>query len=136
MATTESVTQTFCGPDQASGQPRTDKNFPVVPDKIVQTAYLLSVGYAFNDKWRAYVTVPYLEQATDHISIVPNYNTFNLKTSGVGDTLVSDQLQVGLTRRYQICGLQLGSAFLRALSTNRETRLELLATSSSPTLCN
>ena len=77
----------WAGP--ASGQPRTDKNFPVVPDKIVQTAYLLSVGYAFNDKWRAYVTVPYLEQATDHISIVPNYNTFKLKTSGVGDTVVS-----------------------------------------------
>jgi len=72
-----------------SGQPRTDKNFPVVPDKIIQTAYLLSVGYAFNDKWRAYVTVPYLEQTTDHISIVPNYNTFKIKTSGVGDTLLS-----------------------------------------------
>lgn len=72
-----------------SGQPRTDKNFPVVPDKIVQTAYLLSVGYAFNDTWRAYLTVPYLEQSTDHISIIPNYSTFTIKTAGIGDTVFS-----------------------------------------------
>ena len=72
-----------------SGEPRTDKNFPVVPGKIVQTAYLFSVGYAFNDSWRSHLTVPYLEQNTDHISIVPNYSTFEIESSGVGDTVVS-----------------------------------------------
>ena len=77
----------WSGPN--SGELRTDKNFPVVPGKIVQTAYLLSVGYAFNDSWRAHLTVPYLEQSTDHISIISNYNTFKIKTSGVGDMLVS-----------------------------------------------
>lgn len=93
-----------------SGQPRTDKNFPVVPDKIVQTAYLLSVGYAFNDTWRAYVSVPYLEQATDHISIVPNYNTFKLKTSGVGDTVVSASYRLahsGLSGLWLTVGLSI-----------------------------
>ncbi len=27
-----------------------------MPGKIIQTAYLLSVGYAFNDSWRAHET--------------------------------------------------------------------------------
>ena len=77
----------WSGPN--SGEARTDKNFPVVPGKIIQTAYLLSVGYAFNDSWRAHATIPYIEQSTDHISIIPNYDTFTIKTSGVGDTVLS-----------------------------------------------
>ena len=72
-----------------SGEPRTDKNFPVVPGKIIQTAFLFSLGYVFNESWRGHLTVPYIRQSTDHISIVPNYNTFKIKTSGIGDTIVS-----------------------------------------------
>jgi hypothetical protein len=70
-------------------EPRTNKNFPVVPNNIVQTAYLVSLGYAINDSWRAHVSVPYIEQETDHISIVPNYSTFIIDSTGVGDMVVS-----------------------------------------------
>jgi hypothetical protein len=82
-----------------SGEPRTDKNFPVVPGKIVQTAYLLSVGYAFNDSWRGHLTVPYLEQKTDHISIVPNYSTFEIESSGLGDVVASGSYKFSDTER-------------------------------------
>ncbi|MDG2048025.1 MAG: hypothetical protein P8J79_12505 [Halioglobus sp.] len=87
----------WSGPN--SGEARTDKNFPVVPGKITQTAYLISIGYAFDDRWRGHITVPYLEQSTDHISIVPNYSTFKLDSSGVGDTMVSASYRLSDTNR-------------------------------------
>jgi hypothetical protein len=87
----------WSGPN--SGEPRTDKNFPVVPGKITQTAYILSVGYAFDDRWRGHITVPYIEQNTDHISIVPNYATFEIDSSGVGDAVVSASYKLSDTER-------------------------------------
>ena len=68
---------------------RTDKNFPVVPTVIKQRAHSLRVGYQQSDNVAFYLSVPYIEQETDHISIVPGYSEFLISTQGMGDTVAS-----------------------------------------------
>ena len=67
---------------------RTTKNFPVVPTTIYQKAHIISLGYQFNSSWKGQISIPYLKQKTDHISIVSNYNFFVIETEGVGDIAV------------------------------------------------
>ena len=71
-----------------SGEPRTAKNFPVVPTEITQKAAVFALGYKFNSQWQGSLLVPYIHQETDHISIVPDYNNFNIATKGIGDISV------------------------------------------------
>lgn len=71
------------------GEGRTAKNFPVVPTIIRQKAHVVALGYEFNSRWHGHISLPYIHQETDHISIVSSYETFVLETSGVGDTSVS-----------------------------------------------
>ena len=71
------------------GEVRTTKNFPVVPTVITQTAHVISVGHQFNSNWKGQISVPYIMQKTDHISIVSSYNFFIIETEGVGDIAVS-----------------------------------------------
>ena len=65
------------------------KTFPVVPTTITQTAHIYSVGYQFNEQWQGHISVPYIKQSTDHLSLVPSYETFTIDTSGIGDTAIS-----------------------------------------------
>ena len=71
-----------------SGEPRTGKNFPVVPTVITQNAAIFALGYKFSNQWQGSLLVPYIHQETDHISIIPDYNNFNIDSSGVGDITV------------------------------------------------
>jgi hypothetical protein len=73
---------------------RTNKNFPIVPTFISQQAHVISIGYQFGPKWRAHLSVPYLSQSTDHISIVENYGDFTINTSGLGDVVLSASHQL------------------------------------------
>lgn len=73
----------------APGETRTKKNFPVVPTVIRQEASVVTVGYEVNKQWRSHLTIPYIKQTTDHISVVPGYGDFKIKTSGIGDVVVS-----------------------------------------------
>lgn len=66
-------------------EPRTDKNFPVVPTVIMQRATILGIQYQWNKRWHGSLAVPYIQQETDHISIVPGYDEFLIKSRGVGD---------------------------------------------------
>jgi len=68
---------------------RTNENFPVVPTVITQKAHIATVGYEFNDSWRAHLSIPHVEQNTDHISSVANYDQFSIETSGLGDVVIS-----------------------------------------------
>jgi len=65
------------------------KTFPVVPTTITQTAHIYSVGYQFNDQWQGHLSVPYIKQSTDHLSLVPDYETFTIETDGIGDAVMS-----------------------------------------------
>jgi hypothetical protein len=71
-----------------TSEPRTAKNFPVLPTLITQKAQILSLGYQFSPHWHGRISVPNIEQSTDHISIVSNYENFTLKSKGVGDTTI------------------------------------------------
>jgi hypothetical protein len=65
------------------------KTFPVVPTTITQTAHIYSVGYQFNEQWQGHLSVPYIKQSTDHLSLVPGYSTFTINTDGIGDIVMS-----------------------------------------------
>ena len=73
----------------AGEETRTAKNFPVLPTVITQNVTLFSTGYQFSRNWRAHITLPYIHQSTDHISIVQNYDFFVIDSSGIGDTSIS-----------------------------------------------
>mgnify|MGYP003667595909 CR=1 FL=1 len=64
-------------------------HFPILPTVIDQQVHVLSVGYSVNDDWRVHVSLPYISQSTDHISIVPGYENFTIDTDGTGDGVIS-----------------------------------------------
>ncbi|MEP5568442.1 MAG: hypothetical protein ABJN62_11450 [Halioglobus sp.] len=69
-------------------EPRTDKNFPVVPTDIEQEVHSVVLSYDIRADASVSVSVPYVKQSTDHISIVPGYSEFNISSSGLGDIAV------------------------------------------------
>ncbi|MFU8764180.1 MAG: hypothetical protein ACNA7T_06640 [Haliea sp.] len=71
------------------GEQRTAKNFPIVPTRITQSVHTVGVGYQLDDNWQLYLSVPYIRQESDHISIVRDYDFFVIETHGMGDTSVS-----------------------------------------------
>jgi len=71
-----------------SGEVRTKDNYPVVPTKISQEVHVLRVGYDLDQDITVRVSMPFIKQSTDHISIVPGYDAFNISSSGIGDIVV------------------------------------------------
>lgn len=71
------------------GEIRHNKNFPIIPTTITQKAHLLNIGYQLNEQWQGHLTLSYISQSTNHISIVGNYNAFTIHSSGYGDTVLS-----------------------------------------------
>jgi len=65
------------------------KTFPVVPTTITQTAHIFTAGYQLNEQWQGYISVPYIQQKTDHIALKPGYETFTIETDGFGDAVIS-----------------------------------------------
>jgi hypothetical protein len=43
------------------------------------------VGYDYSSDLTLRLSVPYIKQSSDHISIVPGYDEFNISSSGLGD---------------------------------------------------
>ncbi len=66
---------------------RTENNYPVVPTKITQKVHSFLLAYDFSEKLSLKLSVPFIEQSTDHISIVPNYDAFTISSNGIGDTV-------------------------------------------------
>lgn len=79
------------------GNPRTAANYPVVPTEISQDVHALLVGYDYSDKLTLRVSMPYIKQSTDHISIVPGYDAFNISSSGIGDVVLLGDYVMGRT---------------------------------------
>ncbi|MFT4713132.1 MAG: hypothetical protein ACJAVI_001151 [Candidatus Azotimanducaceae bacterium] len=67
------------------GNPRTNENFPVLPTNIKQQVQIFRASYQYDNTTQLSVTVPWIRQSTDHISIVPGYNTFLITSKGLGD---------------------------------------------------
>ena len=70
------------------GEPRTDTNYPVVPTEIKQEVHALRVAFDLTDTVTVRAQLPMVKQSTDHISIVPGYDAFNISSDGVGDLAV------------------------------------------------
>jgi hypothetical protein len=64
---------------------RTDRNFPVVPTTIKQSALILTVRYALDRKTSIDAGIPYIRQSTDHQSGKPGYEKFRITSEGIGD---------------------------------------------------
>ena len=69
-------------------EPRTQNNYPVVPTEIKQEVHALRVAYDLTDAMTVRAQLPMVKQSTDHISIVPGYDAFNISSDGVGDLVV------------------------------------------------
>jgi hypothetical protein len=74
---------------EGSSETRTDSNFPIVPTVIDQQVHVFSTGYSISPIWQLHISLPYVTQSTDHISIVDNYDHFTIDSEGVGDIVVS-----------------------------------------------
>lgn len=70
------------------GETRTSNNFPIVPTEITQQVHWLAARYQSAD-WSMSVSVPYIEQSTDHISSVAGYERFRIETEGLGDMVLN-----------------------------------------------
>ena len=91
-------------------EPRTDDNFPVVPTTITQEVHALIVGYQFSEQLNISLAVPYVKQRTDHISIIPSYADFTIRSSGIGDVSIIGSYQFKTSGGGQL-KLSLGLSF-------------------------
>ncbi len=67
------------------GEERVYHNFPVVPTVIEQDVFTASLSYRHSEHSTLSLTVPFVRQATDHVSSVAAYEQFMIKTDGIGD---------------------------------------------------
>lgn len=74
------------------GETRTNQNYPVVPTFICQEVHAFSASYKLKRNLSVNVVVPYIAQASDHISSVPGFPEFTLKSKGIGDVGISAAL--------------------------------------------
>ncbi len=70
-------------------EPRTLDNYPVLPTVITQETYIINASYYFDAEQSVSLSIPYIFQSTDHESIVPGYDEFNISSEGVGDITVN-----------------------------------------------
>ncbi|GLX86564.1 hypothetical protein tloyanaT_28170 [Thalassotalea loyana] len=73
---------------------RTDNNYPILPTVITQQTLVFNLAFGVDDKSTVNLSIPYIEQDTDHLSIVPGYDEFNIATHGLGDLSINYQRQV------------------------------------------
>ena len=66
-------------------QPRTDKNFPIVPTVIEQEAIQFKTAYTLSEQITLSLSIPYIRQSSEHISIKPGFDEFTIVSEGLGD---------------------------------------------------
>ncbi|MFK8020826.1 MAG: hypothetical protein AB8B86_13740 [Pseudomonadales bacterium] len=72
-----------------SGEPRLETNYPVLATEIEQTVLTASMSYQLSERDTLSLTVPYVRQKTDHMSVIEDYSSFTIDTEGVGDVGMS-----------------------------------------------
>ena len=75
--------------DPSAGEERTSKNFPIVPITISQQAHLFELSYNATAEYTFTLLLPYIRQETDHVSMVPGFESFIIESSGIGDISLS-----------------------------------------------
>ena len=71
---------------QPGQEARTGSNYPIVPTEIKQEVHALRLAYDLTPALTVRAQLPFVMQSTDHISIVPGYDAFNISSEGIGDT--------------------------------------------------
>jgi hypothetical protein len=66
--------------------PEMQAQFPVLPIEITQNVHLISLGYRINPRLFLDVQFSYVRQETYHISRVPGFDEFTIRSHGIGDT--------------------------------------------------
>jgi len=70
-------------------EPRTDKNFPVVPTVITQEAVQFKGAYDLSEQWSLSLSIPYIRQETEHVTDNPKFDPyfedFTIVSEGFGD---------------------------------------------------
>ena len=69
-------------------EPRTSNNYPVVPTRIRQEIQSIRLTYELSPKVTLRGQLPMVHQSTDHISIIPGYDAFNISSNGIGDIVL------------------------------------------------
>ncbi len=64
---------------------RTENNYPVVPTEITQEVHAIRVAYDLTQATTLRAQLPFVMQSTDHISIIEDYDAFNISSEGIGD---------------------------------------------------
>ena len=62
--------------------------FPVLPLEITQNVHLISLGYRINPRLSLDLQLSYVRQETYHISRVPGFDEFTIRSHGIGDTSI------------------------------------------------
>ena len=72
---------------------RTNKNYPVVPTEIRQEVTAVQLAYDFSEDVTFRGQIPLVTQSTDHISVIPGYDEFNISSNGLGDIVfIADKI--------------------------------------------
>ena len=78
---------------QPGSEPRTNRNYPVAPTKIQQTVQSIRLAYGLSPTITLRGHLPLIHQSTDHISVIPGYDEFNISSDGIGDiVLLADSI--------------------------------------------
>ena len=85
-------------------EPRSNENYPIVPAQIHQTAESYALGYQVNRLLALQMVVPFIQQSTDHFSVVPGYERFIIESNGIGDVVLlgSYNLQNLISDKWQV----------------------------------
>ena len=69
--------------------PPNNTTYPILQTKIVQEVHLFRTAYDVNQRLSATVVLPFIQQLTDHVSLVPGYKDFTITSKGIGDMSLS-----------------------------------------------
>ncbi|MBT4758211.1 MAG: transporter [Opitutae bacterium] len=64
---------------------RTKENFPIVPTVIKQEATQFKGAYTLSEQITLSLSIPYIRQSSEHISIKPGFEDFTIVSEGLGD---------------------------------------------------
>ncbi len=56
-----------------------------MPTEITQEVHAIRVAYDLTEAMTIRAQLPFVMQSTDHISIIPGYDAFNISSEGIGD---------------------------------------------------
>lgn len=76
--------------------------FTNVPEKIVQEMHLTEITFNASDKLNLSLLAPYIQQKTDHLSNTTGFNTFRIRTDGIGDISLNTSYVLDINDKHRL----------------------------------